>query len=199
MLFKERNFTIHAEHSDRTHHKSDPRWRQTQYLRQVKAHLQAGRQEDAFELLHQAILCSPNEPVLLSYYGYLLVFVEKMYRMGIETCQKAIQKLIVQGSSDEEELFPVLYCNLGKAYAAAGKRNEALKAFKKGLAYDSENCDIMNELRSMGIRSMRPVIPFLDRSNPLNKYIGLRLHKKKTTLAAKKKAAGHHNTIGLSL
>jgi len=48
--------------------------------------------------------------------------------MGIETCQNAIERHTKEGSFDVEMLYPVFYCNLGKAYAASGKRKEALEA-----------------------------------------------------------------------
>jgi len=99
--------------------------------------------------------------------------------MGIETCQKAIEKLKVKENCDEDMAYPVFYYNLGKAYSAAGKRKESLDAFNKGLSYDPSNHDIQKELRSMGVRKNKPPIPFLDRSHPLNKYLGIALYKRK--------------------
>jgi tetratricopeptide (TPR) repeat protein len=180
MLIKEHEFTTIAEHNDRAQHTSHTLWEPAEYLRQVKAHVRAGRQKEAFTLVKQSMIHFPDEPVFLSYYGCLLVLVEKMYRKGIETCQKAIKKLQTNGSFDEEALFAVVYHNLGRAYAAAGKRKEALEVLKIGLSYDPGNYDIIKELRRLGMRSKKPPIPFLQRSNPLNKYIGIMLYKKKS-------------------
>jgi tetratricopeptide (TPR) repeat protein len=190
MLLKEHSGTIHAEkHIYETYHTSPARLKPAEYFRQVKAHLRIGRQKEAFAILQQSMMHFPNEPVLLSYYGCLLVLVEKKYRMGIETCLKALEKLRIKGSFDEEVYYPVFYYNLGRAYAAAGKRKEALDVLKTGLSYDQWNNEIRNELRSLGMRREKPPIPFLDRSNPLNMYIGIMLHKKKTASYAKKRVA----------
>lgn len=100
----------------------------------------------------------------------------KRYRTGIETCIKALAA-VKQGSSfGQEKLFPVFYLNLGKAYVAAGKKKDALEAFNKGLKYDTTNRDLEKEVRALGKRKTAPV-PFLDRSNPINKYIGKILQK----------------------
>ncbi len=186
MLLKEHSGTIHApKHICESYHTRPTNLKPAEYFRQAKAHLRAGKQKEAFETLQQSILHFPNEPVLLSYYGCLLVLVEKKYRMGIETCLKALEKLRIDGSYDEEVFYPIFYYNLGRAYSAAGKRKEALDALKKGLSYDRWHNDIMKELRSMGMRRKKPPIPFLDRSNPLNRYIGIMLQKNKTASYAK--------------
>ncbi len=185
---KQNSVKMYGEHFDRVNHNGQTRLKPTEYLHQVKAHLRADKQEAAFALLQQSLVHFPNEPVLLSYYGLLLVLVHKRYRIGIETCQKAVEKHKKEGSFDDEMLDPVFYYNLGKAYTAAGKRREALEALKIGLAYDSGNIDIKKELLSMGIRRKTPSIPFLNRSNPLNKYIGIMLYKRDSASDDKKRA-----------
>lgn len=181
MVKKEYAPERHAEHAEKVRHESQTRMKPAEYLRQVKAHLRSGKQRDAFILLQQSTMHFPNEPVLLSYYGCLLALVEKKYRLGIETCLKALEKLQIRASFDEEVLYPIFYFNLGRAYAAAGKRKESLGALNKGLSYDPGNNEIMKELRSMGMRNKKPPIPFLDRSNPLNKYLGIALYKGKVS------------------
>lgn len=150
-----------------------------EYFRQVKALLREGRQKDAFALLQQAAKHFPNEPTLMSYYGRLLATVERKYRVGIETCRKAIEKLEMAGKQDAFMAYPIFYYNLGKAYTAAGKRKESLDALNEGLFYDPNNGEILQELKSMGIRRTKPPISFLSRSNPLNKYLGIALYKRK--------------------
>ncbi len=175
------------KHPDKSHHTINAGLKPPDYLRQAKAHLLAGRQEAAYALLQRSLEHFPNEPVLLSHYGLLLVLLDKRYRTGIETCQQAIEKHKKNTAFDEEMLYPLLYYNLGKAYTAAGKRKEAVKAFKMGIAYDSgNNNDVKKELLRMGMKRGNPSIPFLERSNPLNKYIGLMLNKKHKASDAKK-------------
>ena len=179
MFMKEHDVTNIAEHDDRTHHTSHAHLEPAEYLRQIRAHLRAGKQREAYALVKQSMIHFPNDPVFLSYYGCLQVLVDRMYRRGIEICQKAIKKLKMSGSFDEEALLPLFYYNLGKAYAAAGKRKEARETLVIGLAYDPGNYDMIKELRRLGMRSKQLPIPFLQRSNPLNIYIGRMLHKRK--------------------
>ncbi|HUI46408.1 MAG TPA: hypothetical protein VL122_10560 [Nitrospirota bacterium] len=142
------------------------------YLRAVKANLRSGKQKEAFVLLQQAAVRFPNEPLILSYYGCFQALVDKKYRSGVETCKKAITMLRQKGVFEEELLYPVFYLNLGRAYLSAGKKPDAIEAFTRGLKYDNSNSELRRELRRLGIRKTPPV-PFLDRSNPVNKYIGL--------------------------
>jgi tetratricopeptide (TPR) repeat protein len=145
------------------------------YLRQVKINLSKNRQLDAFVLLQQANVHFPNDPFVLSYYGCLQALVDKKYRTGIENCKRAMVLVKKSFSFGEEMLYPVFYLNLGRAYVAAGKKKEALETFYKGLQFDNTNRDLQKEVRALGKRKAAPV-PFLDRSNPINKYIGMILH-----------------------
>ncbi len=72
--------------------------------------------------------------------------------------------------------FPVFYLNLGRAYLKGNRKAEAVEAFQEGLKNDPENHDLLWELRKLGKRKSPP-IPFLRRSNPVNKYIGLLVSK----------------------
>jgi tetratricopeptide (TPR) repeat protein len=152
--------------------------RPADYLRAVKAHLRSGKLKDAFGLLLQAAVQFPDEPLILSYYGCLQALVDKKYRTGVETCRRAIALFKEKESFGMEVLYPVFYLNLGRAYLAAGKKKDAIEAFHKGLKYDNGNNDLRKELRGLGIRK-KPLVPFLDRSNPINKYIGMILQKTK--------------------
>jgi len=106
--------------------------------------------------------------------------VDRKYRAGVEKCKQAITLIKNESSFGEDLLYPVFYLNLGRAYVAAGKKKDALDSFEKGLKYDNNNRDILKEVRGLGPRE-KALVPFLDRSNPINKYIGLILHKAKKT------------------
>jgi hypothetical protein len=69
----------------------------------------------------------------------------------------------------------LLYLNLGRIYRLSKRKGDAVKIFREGLKFEV-NQQIIDELTKIGIRK-RPVIPFLKRSNPLNKYLGVILHK----------------------
>jgi tetratricopeptide (TPR) repeat protein len=142
------------------------------FLRAVKANLRNGKQKEAFVLLQQAAVRFPDEPLILSYYGCFQALVDKKYRSGVETCKQALVLLKQKESFEEELLYPVFFLNLGRAYLSAGKKPDAIESFRKGLKYDNSNGELLKELRGLGIRKAPPV-PFLDRSNPINKYIGM--------------------------
>jgi len=148
------------------------------YLRAVRSHLRSGKPREAYGLLLQATIHYPDDPLILSYFGCLQAIVDRKYRSGVESCKRAIILLKKQNLFSEEVLYPVFYLNLGRAYVAAGKRKDAIDAFKKGIKFDNENSELKKELLGLGVRKQPPV-PFLDRSNPINKYIGLILHKTK--------------------
>lgn len=148
-----------------------------EYLRAVKAHLRSGRQKPAYTVLQEAVALYPKNPLILSYYGCLQALVDRKHVSGAETCRKAIALFQAKESFGEDVFYyPVLYLNLGRAYLSGGKRKHAIDAFNRGLKYDNSHPDIKSELRRLGIRK-RPPVPFLGRSNPINKYIGMLLYK----------------------
>lgn len=155
------------------------------YLRAVKAHLRKGDQKAAFGLLQQASVEYPDDPIILSYYGCLQALVDKKHRAGVEKCKQALTMIKKESTFGDDMLYPVFYLNLGRAYLAAGRKNDALDALGKGLKYDNNNRDILMEMRKLGSRK-HALIPFLDRSNPINKYIGLLLRKADKTPEKKK-------------
>jgi predicted Zn-dependent protease len=183
--------THETEHTDEPLYSSRDRLKPVECFRQIKAQLRTGQQRNAFELLQQLVMLFPNEPVFLSYYGYLLVLVARRYRTGIETCLKSLEHLRARKAFDRAALYPVFYCNLGRAYAMAGKRKEALAALNKGLSYDRLNKDIIQEMQSMGMRRKTLPIPFLKRSNPLNRYCGIISYKKRDVSHAKKSGSAY--------
>ena len=59
---------------------------------------------------------------------------------------------------------------LGRIYLQSGKKNLAIKIFHLGLQEDKTR-QIAEELNALGIRKP-PVIPILNRNNPINKFLG---------------------------
>ncbi len=150
------------------------------YLDDVILLLQKKNSRRALDLLSAALLEFPDEPFLLSYYGCLEAVINKSFSYGIENCQRAIEILEERSPVSKEIYYPTFYLNLGRAYVAAGHKKNAIDAFAKGLLYDPENKDILWETRKLGVR-MTPAIPYLKRTNPINKYIGMILHRLKKT------------------
>jgi tetratricopeptide (TPR) repeat protein len=145
------------------------------YIRVVNFHLTRGNQQEAYAVLKQAAVFYPDDPFILSYYGSLQASVDKKYRSGIENCTRAIALYKKRALAGDVERYAVLYLNLGRVYLAAEKKQDAISAFKKGLQYDHKYTAIMKKLQKLGARG-RPAVSFLDRSNPINKFLGIILH-----------------------
>lgn len=154
-------------------------------LRTVRAHVRGGKNREAYFVVQDASVEYPDEPIVLSYYGWLQALVDRRYRPGVDKCKLALTTLQKGPASGKSKLYPVLYLNLGRAYVAANKKKEALEAFHNGLKYDKNNREILQELQVLGSRKKAPV-PFLDRANPINKYVGLVLHPAKESADKKK-------------
>ena len=154
------------------------------FLRTIKTHMKNGKNSEAYFVVQDAAMEYPDDPVILSYNGLLQALVDRRYRLGVDKCMLALS-LIQKEPGLGGKLYSLLYLNLGKAYLAAGKKKEAVDAFHDGLSYNKSSGEILKELRTMGKRK-KAVLPFLDRSNPINKLAGLILHSTKKGAAKKK-------------
>lgn len=162
----------------------------SEYLGEVKVQLKNGKPLHAYNLATEAVSKYPENPIILSYYGNLQAIAGAKYRTGIETCKRAIALAGEKGLFGEEALYAVLYLNLGRAYLAAGMKQDAVDSFRKGLKFSSHNTELLKELRGMGTRKATPVA-FLDRSNPINKYLGKVLHKPGNKPGGGQRSRGH--------
>ena len=118
---------------------------------------------DAFEAFRKAYESNSNTARYISYYGLCIALYTEDIETGLELCTRAIRTEFFRSE---------YYLNLGKAFVKAGKKQSAINTFRKGLRIDKKNEDIKKELEKMGIRA-KPIIPFMARSNPINKYIGI--------------------------
>jgi len=107
-----------------------------------------------------------NNPVITSCFAFCIAKERGQLSKAISLCEEAIKK------EPENSLH---YLNLGKIYLLSNKKEDALKIFREGLRY-GVNQQIVDELERFGARKP-PVIPFLKRSNPFNKYLGIVLKK----------------------
>lgn len=107
-----------------------------------------------------------NTPEVCSYYAFCLAKERGKFQVAFELCKDAL---------DKEPSNPIHYLNLGRIYLLVNNKSEAIKVFREGLAM-AQNEEIIEELKKLGIRK-RPPIPFLKRSNPINKYLGLMLKR----------------------
>jgi predicted Zn-dependent protease len=171
-LLKKHNDQVLQELSTRKPEQKAP----ADYVRSVRSLLARRSNRKALLVLEEALESYPGDPFLLSYFGCLTAVVDKDHERGIRMCTTAMSALEKQVPFGQEFFYPTLYLNLGRAYLAAGRKKEAVDAFKRGLRSDPENRDLLSEMNKLG-RRKPPVLPFLARGNPINKYIGLLVHR----------------------
>lgn len=111
-------------------------------------------------------LATGNSPKLLSYLSYCIATERGRIQEALTLCNEALA---------QEPDNPVHYLNLGRICLHAGKKNEALAALRKGLSLREDKA-IESLLKRFGTRG-KPVFPFLPRSNFINRYGGILLHR----------------------
>jgi len=107
-----------------------------------------------------------RSPVVISCLGYCIAKERNQIQKGAELCSQALQN---------DPTNPIHYLNMGRIYVLAGKNSQAIRTFRRGIKLGLGK-EIRAELEKMGVRKT-PVVRFLGREHPLNKYIGLLLKK----------------------
>lgn len=128
-----------------------------------------GLLEDAHGAFGKAHRRRPSDARCQSWYGLTLILVEKNSNLGVRYCEEAV----FRGAGADD---PVCWVNLGRAFAALGYRDRAVRAFQKGLALSPEHAGLRAEMDQLGIRR-EPVLRFLDRGNPINRVLGRLRHR----------------------
>ncbi|HEV2851912.1 MAG TPA: hypothetical protein VHC97_03820 [Thermoanaerobaculia bacterium] len=97
-----------------------------------------------------------------SYLGYGIALCQKRVPEGLKLCQHSIKVEFYQAEN---------YLNLARTCLLAQDRKGAVRAVRGGLKIDPQNPELLGLYQDLGIRSL-PVLPFLDRRNPLNQILG---------------------------
>jgi len=171
---KQQQLAVQALRKEKTAHKKLYK----DYLREVESLIRSNEHKEAFQVLDNALKNYSNNPIILSYKGFLEAVVNKNFCQGEMICREAIVMIKEEMPLCETFFLPILYLNLGKVFLAANNRQDAYDYFKKGLEVDSTNEHLLGEIKKLGIHG-KPPLPFLQRSNLLNKYLGKLLHKLK--------------------
>lgn len=124
-----------------------------------------GKTAEALEYLEPAVKLR-STPTAWSYLAYCLARERGQVEHAIKICEEAIRK---------DPRASAHYLNLGRVLLLAERRSEAIQTLRQGLLYES-NPRIKTELHRLGLRKP-PVLGFLKRENPLNKYLGIMLVK----------------------
>ncbi len=130
--------------------------------------LQALREDEpvrALAYFEKALSIEPA-PLVKSYLAYCIARERGQVSQAIALCEEAIS-----GEGDN----PLHYLNLGRVYLIKKDKVKAIQTFRAGLKYGTHP-EIIAELERLGTRKP-PVIPFLRRKNPVNKYLGLILSR----------------------
>lgn len=130
--------------------------------------LDEDKPEKALRSFEKAFKVDRSNPDYMSYYGLMKATRGGQIGLGLELCTRAVKKDCFKSE---------YYLNLGRVFLAAGNRKSAIQVFRKGLKFEPGNQQIKKELARLGLRS-NPVIPSLERSNLLNKFLGILLRKR---------------------
>jgi tetratricopeptide (TPR) repeat protein len=98
----------------------------------------------------------------LSYYGLSLATARQVTPSALQACEIA---------AENEPSNLVLWLNLGRVYRLMGRTAQAITSFERGLRLDPAHKALRREL-ALAERRGRPVLPFVPRSNPLNRSLG---------------------------
>lgn len=126
--------------------------------------LRRGYPEDSAECLEKVLDMGYDSAACCSWLG--IAIARSRYGDIIkaeEYCKKAIKKAYYR---------PQYYNNLAEVYLIWGKKRKAIEILGGTLNLDDSNKPAHRELAILGVRR-RAVIPFLSRTNPINKYLGM--------------------------
>lgn len=110
----------------------------------------------------RALQQDKTNPFYISYLGVAMAAAERKWDEAEELCLQALKMRRTQ---------PELYLNLADVYRLAGRRQEQIDTLFQGLHMTKRDPRIAEVLKRHGVRRT-PVIPFLERSNPLNRELG---------------------------
>ncbi len=124
-------------------------------------------------------LNNPKAANGLSFFGLCLALVQKKHKEAIELCKRAIDLEFYNGDH---------YANLSRVYTSAGNRKKAIEAAEAGLKILPDHDELLVVRKELGVRS-KPLVPFLDRSHPINVTLGQTRHAKKVAVTETKRPA----------
>jgi len=123
----------------------------------------------AVDELGEAFQAATGDPQVMSAYGLALALAGPDRLRGVALCETAIRRLREPAPAD-------LHLRLARAYLSVHYRAQAVQALRAGAQVEPDHPGIHDTFVTLGIRR-RPVLPFLRRGNPVNKYLGLLRHR----------------------
>ena len=135
--------------------------------RRGKNLLSDGHAAQALECFRAAHQIDRANPRYRSHYGLGLALVERRFDKALEYCRSAAK---------EEFFNPELYHNLARVHMAFGFTSEAIRHLRRGLMIDPANVALAEDLARLGRRRL-PVLQFLPRNHPVNRWLGRLRHR----------------------
>ena len=129
--------------------------------------LRKGYAAEALEYLQQAARLKQQNPYYLSFLGVSTARAQQKWAVSVELCKTA-------GNLRRNEAQ--LYLNLAEVYVSAGRREDAIATLDTGLKYCGPDARIKRMRGKLGRRGS-PILPFLERGNPLNRSLGKLRHR----------------------
>ena len=128
-------------------------------------YLSQGKSLSALSCFEHA-LKKEDSPSIWSYYALCIAKERGQVKKAMLLCKDAIER---------EPDNSAHYLNLGRIYLFTRKKEEAIAIFREGLTHET-NEEIIEELNNL-VPRRSPLISFLHRDNPINKYLGIILGK----------------------
>jgi hypothetical protein len=100
--------------------------------------------------------------VCYAFLGYGTARRTKQYREGLALCRYAVKVAMCD---------PEVYLYLARTLLLMNNRGKALGILNRGLALAPDHPDLLDLRVELGVRRS-PVVPFLSRTNPLNRWLG---------------------------
>lgn len=133
-----------------------------EHYRRGRNLLGEARHAEALECFRAAHQIDRANPRYRSHYGLGLALVERRFEKALELCRSAAK---------EEFFNPELYHNLARVHMTFGFKSEAIRYLRRGLMIDPANAALAADLERLGRRRV-PVLQFLPRNHPLNRWLG---------------------------
>jgi tetratricopeptide (TPR) repeat protein len=129
--------------------------------------LRNSRPHNALAHFRTAADLEKNNPYYISFVGVSMAQAERNWAPALELCERALSL-----KRNEAQL----HLNLAEVYTLAGRREEALMTLDRALASLGPLVNIKRARQKLGSRRS-PALPFLDRQNVVNRYLGVVRHR----------------------
>lgn len=110
----------------------------------------------------EGALRQQDRPAWHSFLGYCIAKERGHLTKGLELCRACLER---------EPGDPLHYYFLAKVLLLSGRKPEAIETLRQGMAYGGHPA-VLELFEQLGVRK-RPVMPWLGRDNPFNKYLGI--------------------------